>query len=430
MNQSIPNAYTDLYRDSFVRNLPYWLTQNTLYGCLDKLPDSIFSQENAGYSFEGRPVRLIRAGTGKTTVLLWSQMHGDEPTATRALLDLFTMIERGSNTPVVREMLQSLTLLFIPMLNPDGAERFKRRTAAGIDMNRDAVALRTPEARLLKAVRDSFNADWGINLHDQEMRHAVGVTLKPSAISLLAPAFNEEKEVNEIRGDALRLASLLGMYTQHLLPGCISRYDDTYEHRAFGDSMQRWGTRTILIEAGYYPLDRTKETIRKAIALSVFAALVRLAQGNLPDTAAYTALPFNRQYFCEYILRGASVYINGIPVGIPDVGLYLTPAADYENRGIYYTACLAELGDCSTFVSSYDINAEGYRVNFIYANTNTHSVNRWWLPPADEPIDCTVTIGGASKREFHFRKGIAQGMLEEFVDAERIRTFHNKMLAQ
>jgi hypothetical protein len=430
MNQFIPNAYTDLYRDSFLRNLPYWLTQDTLYGYLDKLPDTIFSQENAGYSFEGRPVRLIRAGTGKTTVLLWSQMHGDEPTTTRALLDLFGMIDRSSRTPEVGKVLQSLTLLFIPMLNPDGAERFKRRTASGTDMNRDAVVLRTPEARLLKSVRDTFNADWGFNLHDQEMRHAAGVTLRPSAISLLAPAFNEEKEINEIRGDAIRLASLLGSYAQELIPDCISRYDDTYEHRAFGDSMQRWGTRTVLIEAGYFPLDRTKETIRKAIAVSIYAALVKLAKNNLPDAAAYEALPFNRRYFCEYILRNVSIFINGIPAGVQDVGLYITPAADFEKHEIYYTVGLAELGDCSTFVSSYDIDAAEYEVNFLCLNSGDASAARWWLPPADEPVDCDIRSSGKSGRVLRIRKGVAESLPEEFIEMNRITAFRDKMLAQ
>ena len=56
--------------------------------------------------------------------------------------------------PPVRGILSSLTLHFVPMLNPDGAERFQRRNAQGIDINRDALRLQTPEGRALKAVRD------------------------------------------------------------------------------------------------------------------------------------------------------------------------------------------------------------------------------------------------------------------------------------
>ena len=89
-------------------------------------------------------------------VLLWSQMHGDEPTATAALFDIFEFLRRHRDDPTVRDILSSLTLHVVPMLNPDGAERFQRRNAQSIDINRDALRLQTPEGRTLKAVRDRF----------------------------------------------------------------------------------------------------------------------------------------------------------------------------------------------------------------------------------------------------------------------------------
>ena len=62
------------------------------------------------------------------------------------------------------------------MLNPDGAERGARRNAQGIDVNRDALNLATPEGRLLKAVRDRHQPILGFNLHDQDRRTTVGDT--------------------------------------------------------------------------------------------------------------------------------------------------------------------------------------------------------------------------------------------------------------
>ena len=41
-----------------------------------------FRTEEIGRSLNGRPIRAVTFGEGKTTVLLWSQMHGDEATAT------------------------------------------------------------------------------------------------------------------------------------------------------------------------------------------------------------------------------------------------------------------------------------------------------------------------------------------------------------
>jgi len=46
---------------------------------------SRFTLDRVGESLEGRPINMVTVGTGPFRVLLWSQMHGDEPTATAAL---------------------------------------------------------------------------------------------------------------------------------------------------------------------------------------------------------------------------------------------------------------------------------------------------------------------------------------------------------
>ena len=51
-----------------------------------------FSVNKAGESAQHREIYLIKWGAGKTKVFLWSQMHGDEPTATMALLDMFNFL--------------------------------------------------------------------------------------------------------------------------------------------------------------------------------------------------------------------------------------------------------------------------------------------------------------------------------------------------
>jgi len=116
-------------------------------------PD-LFSSEKIGESMEGRSIHHVRVGTGPFRVLLWSQMHGDEPTATSALFDLFEYVRLHRDEPVVRRILSSLTLHAVPMLNPDGAQRFERRNRQSIDVNRDALRLQTPEGQILKTLRD------------------------------------------------------------------------------------------------------------------------------------------------------------------------------------------------------------------------------------------------------------------------------------
>lgn len=145
-------------------------------------------------------------GNGKTKVMLWSQMHGNESTATMALFDLFNFLEAsGDEHDDLRNLLKSsLNLKFIPMLNPDGADAFKRRNNLDIDLNRDAISQISPEAVILKKARDDFEPEFGFNLHDQQIYYNVVNTPKQATISLLAPAYNYETEINEVRGRAMQ----------------------------------------------------------------------------------------------------------------------------------------------------------------------------------------------------------------------------------
>ena len=80
-------------------------------------------------------------GQGPKSILLWSQMHGDEPSATPAVLDLIDYLARESARPEIAKILAAFTLRIIPMLNPDGAALYERRNLQGIDINRDALML-------------------------------------------------------------------------------------------------------------------------------------------------------------------------------------------------------------------------------------------------------------------------------------------------
>src|SRR5688500_8799377 len=87
---------------------------------LDKYSDK-YQIEEIGKSVEGRPIKLIAIGRGETKILLWSQMHGDEPTSTMALMDILSFFEsnneRFENAKDIIE--RQLTIYFIPVLNPD-----------------------------------------------------------------------------------------------------------------------------------------------------------------------------------------------------------------------------------------------------------------------------------------------------------------------
>jgi hypothetical protein len=204
-------------------------------------------REEVGRSAEGRPIYTVSYGRGATRVLLWSQMHGNESTASMALADLFRFLAAAPDDPRARRIAERLTIVAVPMLNPDGAERFQRRNAMGIDVNRDARALVTPEARILRAVHQRFRPEFGFNLHDQDVRARVGSSDRLAAIALLAPPFDRAGDDNPVRMRAKRIAAVIRVAAEPLVAGHVTRYDDTFNPRAFGDLMQSWGTSTVLI---------------------------------------------------------------------------------------------------------------------------------------------------------------------------------------
>jgi hypothetical protein len=247
-----------------------------------------------GQSFELRPIRLVSVGTGAKSVLLWTQMHGDESTATMAVADILRHLALTREEAATRQLLSALSIHVLPILNPDGAARFQRRTVQGIDMNRDALAQRTPEARILTQLQKQLKPQFGFNLHDQELS-TVGSTKDLAAVALLAPAYNAERSFNEIRTRAAKVATVFASVMQRLNPKRTTRYDDAFEARAFGDNMQKWGTSTVLVESGHALNDPEKDSIRKLTAVGLLTSLLAIADGSFEryNTALYDALPLN-----------------------------------------------------------------------------------------------------------------------------------------
>ena len=91
------------------------------------------------------------ADSGRPTVLLIGQQHGNEPASAEALMVVARELAQGLLAP----LLQQVNVIVLPRANPDGAANNQRVTAGGIDMNRDHLLLKTPEAlALARLVRD------------------------------------------------------------------------------------------------------------------------------------------------------------------------------------------------------------------------------------------------------------------------------------
>lgn len=321
----------------------------------------LISMRTLGQSVEGRDIYHLSLGTGPVNVLLWSQMHGNEPTATMAIMDILQFFQQQTTAEEwKRELLSKLTLHFVPMLNPDGAERYQRRNVQDIDINRDAQRLQTPEGRILKNIRDELAADFGFNLHDQGRGYSAGNSANTATLSFLAPAFNEKKDINPIRKDAMKLIGFMCGHLSPYMEGKIGKYNDTFEPRAFGDNIQKWGTSTILIESGGYRNDREKQFIREMNFVALMSAFHGIATHAYlkTSTKVYDALPFNQRRLFDVLIRNLTVKQHGITY-LTDMALYYQENQVDQYRHYFMEGRVAELGDLSTYYGYQEVDASG-----------------------------------------------------------------------
>ena len=172
-----------------------------------------------GKSVLEKPIYKYQIGDGETKIFLWSQMHGNESTTTKALFDFLNLLNSG--TDLARKLLSTFTFFAIPILNPDGAKLYTRANANSIDLNRDSQDLSQPESRVLREAFESFKPDYCFNLHDQRTIFGVSDTGKVATVSFLAPSYNEERDINDSRLKAIELIAGINLVLQQYIPNQV-----------------------------------------------------------------------------------------------------------------------------------------------------------------------------------------------------------------
>ena len=322
--------------------------------------------DTIGRSVLGVPLRTVTFGNGPVKALLWSQMHGDESTASMSLADILRFLADTAPDPLRERLREKLTITFVPMLNPDGAETWQRENAEGIDINRDARQLATPEGRALNALRERLQPDFGFNLHDQGARTRAGPRGPQAAIALLAPPTDLDNGYNGVRTRARLLAALIAHELARDIPGRVARYDDTFNPRAFGDAMQRAGTSTVLIESGALPDDPQKQRLRRLNVAAILAALDGIATGSYlganPDD--YESLPVNTSGAIDLLVLGGHLVMPGREPRRADL------AINFEDAVARTGARVRDVGDLRELVAIDTLDARGL---FIHVPGSTAS---------------------------------------------------------
>ena len=329
---------------------------------LIKSLSSKFEKEVIGYSENNIPIYKISIGSGAIKILSWSQMHGNESTGTKALFDLFNFFEDlDSPLKSISEIiLKNCTLQFIVLLNPDGAINFTRENYNNIDLNRDAVAKKAIESKLLRSVLDEFNPKFCFNLHDQRSIFNVEGTKNPATISFLAPSEDLERSLTTGRKETMSVIVAMNAFLQKLIPNHIGRYTDEFYPTATGDNFQKLGHNTILIEAGHFKNDYSREITRKYNFYAILQGLYYISiTEDFINHEPYFSIPNNDTLFLDIIYTGLKVKDNGVET-IEDIGIQHKFKVE-DSRLVKYK-CIEKRGDLSKHFTYNRINA--IKMNF------------------------------------------------------------------
>jgi hypothetical protein len=302
--------FAEMWEKNRISNiLPSNVRHKDLQNYLKQLKETGLKVEEVGRSFANREIYQIEWGKGPMRIFMWSQMHGDEPTATSALIDMFAYLQKHGDKKWVKKFEETFTIRAVPMLNPDGTEAYQRRNLQGIDINRDATNLKTPEGQLLKRLRDEWSPQIGFNLHNQQGLTTAGDSTRQAAISVLAVLGDPEGVTNAGHERNKRICAAIVIALNQFIRGYIGRYDESYNELAFGDNFSAWGTPVILIETGAL-YGKDEMYLVKLNFVAFFAALQSIADGSEQKLSPvnYEMLPLNTSgNIAHFVFRKATI---------------------------------------------------------------------------------------------------------------------------
>ena len=309
-----------------------------------------------GKSVLEKPIYSYQIGTGKTRIFLWSQMHGNEGTTTKALFDFINLLNNGSE--LAKELLNTFTFLSIPMLNPDGASLYTRENANKIDLNRDSQDLTQPESKILRQAFESFKPDYCFNLHDQRTIFGVSDTGKPATLSFLAPSYNDAREINDSRLKAINVIASINEGLQTYLPNQVGRFDDSFNINCIGDTFQYLGVPTILFEAGHYQNDYEREVTRKHVFMAYVFAFTTISENVIVINGIdkYMNIPQNKVVFYDFIYKNIRINYDGIEKITNFAAQYKEELIDNQ---ICFNAYFSQIGDLENYFGHTEYDAQG-----------------------------------------------------------------------
>ena len=321
-----------------------------------------------GKTTNNLPIYYLKLGFGPKKILIWSQMHGNETTSTRALLDVISYFSNNEDL-----YYKNLTFHIIPILNPDGALSYSRENYKKIDINRDAVSLTQNESIILINLYKKIKPDFCFNLHDQRSIYSVSDTNKPSVLSFLSPAADDLNFETPSRIVSMKIISSIHKNLMPILNGNISRYKDNFNVNCFGDTFQKLKTPTILFESGHFKDDYSRENVRKYMCFALLTAINSILYKTYKkiDYKDYYLIKENDEYFRDILIRNIKVKKDNKSFRT-DISIMFNESLDKYSKVINFIPQIFEVGKLSQLNghSEYDLINSDKIFNLNYDNLN------------------------------------------------------------
>lgn len=302
-----------------------------------------------GHSFMGRDIEYLKMGEGPLRILIWSQMHGNETTGLRAMRQLW---DKWKERTPKEYGLHNYTIYWIPQLNPDGAELWRRCNAQGIDLNRDVRSGKSEEMRLFKKLFEQIRPHYALNLHDQRSLFSAGESENGAALSWAVPQVDQKLAWNQTlsaqRLKMQRAAIIASKALQSEWPDSFARFDDSYYPKATGEWAQEQGAATLLIESGVGDIDfgRTRSVIQTSSFIE--SLLVQLSSaGNSTSDAKLNSLeiPQNNKGLVDILFSRAKIVECSGQSWEADIAIRLEEVL--KDQTIFFQPIIEAMGDLS-----------------------------------------------------------------------------------
>jgi hypothetical protein len=255
-------------------------------------------------------------------------------------------------------LLSHFTFCMLPMVNPDGAAAYTRVNANAVDLNRDAQDLSQPESKVLRAVFEDFRPDYCYNLHDQRTIFGAGSTGQPATVSFLAPAYNEAREVNEVRTRAMEVIVAMNETLQTYIPNQVGRFDDSFNLNCIGDTFQYMGVPTVLFEAGHFAGDYDREATRQCIFIALVSGLVYLSENVIVSNKIddYLKIPQNKVVFYDFVYKNVKINYDSNE----KISNFAAQFTEVLTEGkVVFEARLAQVDHLESYFGHVTIDAQG-----------------------------------------------------------------------